>query len=232
MSDWFDATVVGKKPSGTGLCEVDLDVAGTPVPDSHTRAGQYVKLSLDGKGESYFAIASAPSERGSSTVVEFLIKAGAPLADAILALPVGGKVRISQAQGKGFPIEEAVGRRVLLFATGSGISAVRSLIGLIRRDRSRYGPVTLYFGVRTPDAFAYQLEVDSWLADDIALVRTVSRPGETGWTGLTGYVQAHVADERLDDAVAFLCGQKQMVNGVTEALKQRGLPAGRLFLNF
>jgi len=36
----------------------------------------------------------------------------------------------------------------------------------------------------------------------------------------------------LAGASAFLCGQKAMVQGVTEALERQGLPRERIFLNF
>src|SRR3954466_8896728 len=174
MSDWHEVTVVDRHPSAANLTEVDLDARGTPIPASHQRAGQYVKLSLPGKGEGFFAIASAPGARGE--VLELLIKGGSPLADALVALPVGSRVQATSAQGKGFPLETAKGRRLLLFATGSGISAVRSLVGVLLRDRASYGHLSLYFGARTPDAFAYSSELDEWAADGLHVVRTVSQP--------------------------------------------------------
>jgi len=230
MSDWFEITVVDRHPSAANLTELDLDARGTPIPASHQRAGQYLKLSLPGKGEGFFAIASAPGARGE--VLELLIKSGSALADALVTLPVGARVQATAAQGKGFALEAARGRRVLLFATGSGISAVRSLIGVILQDRASYGEVSLYFGVRTPDAFAYATELDRWEQAGLRVIRTVSRPGDTGWQGLQGYVQTHVPLEPLAEAAAFLCGQKGMVQGVTEALERQGLPRERIFLNF
>ncbi len=230
MSDWHEVTVVDRHLSAANLFEVDLDARGTPIPASHLRAGQYVKLSLPGKGEGFFAIASAPGARGE--VLEFLIKGGSALADALVSLPPGARVQASAAQGKGFPVEVAKGRRVLMFATGSGISAVRSLIGVLLQDRASFGHLSLYFGARTPDAFAYSAELDVWAAAGLHVVRTVSQPGASGWQGLQGYVQSHVPLEPLADAAAFLCGQKGMVQGVTEALERQGLPRERVFLNF
>lgn len=230
MSDWHELTVIDRQASAANLTEVDLDARGTPVAASHQRAGQYVKLSLPGKGEGFFAIASAPGARGE--VLEFLIKGGSGLADALVSLPVGAKVQATSAQGKGFAVEAAKGRRVLLFATGSGISAVRSLVGVLLADRPSYGHLSLYFGARTPDAFAYTAELETWEAAGLQVIRTVSQPGASGWQGLQGYVQTHVPLEPLADAAAFLCGQKGMVQGVTEALERQGLPRERIFLNF
>jgi len=230
MSDWFEVTLIRRHPAAANLTKLELDVRGTPIPASYTSPGQYLKLSLPEKGEGFFAIASPPGARGD--VLELLIKGGGALADALLALPLGTKVRATGPQGKGFPLEEARGRRVLLFATGSGIGAVRSLVGTILKERPSFGEVSLYFGARTPDAFAYAQELEAWSGAGIRVVRTVSQPGTSGWQGLQGYVQAHVPLEPLADAAAFLCGQKGMVQGVTEALVRQGLPRDRIYLNF
>jgi NAD(P)H-flavin reductase len=109
---------------------------------------------------------------------------------------------------------------------------VRSLVGVLLQDRASFGHLSLYFGARTPDAFAYTAELDVWSAAGLQVVRTVSQPGASGWQGLQGYVQTHVPLEPLAEAAAFLCGQKGMVQGVTEALERQGLPRERIFLNF
>jgi NAD(P)H-flavin reductase len=134
--------------------------------------------------------------------------------------------------GKGFPLDKARGRKLLLFATGSGISPIRSVIQAILTDRKDFPDVTLYFGVRTPSSFPYSEDLAAWREAGIKVIQTVSQPGESGWTGLTGYVQAHIGDERLDGAVAFLCGQKTMVAAVTEGLVARGVDRAEVFVNF
>ena len=88
-----------------------------------------------------------------------------------------------------------------------------------------------YFGARTPSAFAYQEELAAWERDGIRVVRTVSRPHGGTWTGLTGYVQAHLPHARLEDTVAFLCGQDAMIRGVADVLTSRGMPGDAVFTN-
>src|SRR5881227_1707947 len=106
---------------------------------------------------------------------------------------------------------------------GSAISPIRSVLAELVRDRAAYKSLALFFGARTPDAFAYSDELTRWEKSGVRVVRTVSQP-PTSWKGLRGYVQQHVADEKVEDAVAFLVGQKAMVQAVTEALVQRGMP--------
>ena len=230
MGEWFDVKVSGRRPATAEMFELDLDVGGTPLEGTHTLPGQYVRLRAPGGKESFFAIASTPGD--DPRRLEFLIKRGGEVANALETLTLGDHVEISAIEGKGFPVEAARGRDVLLFATGSGLSALRSLIGVLARERVAFKKITLFFGVRRPDAFAYAHEFEEWQRAGIEAVRTVSQPGSSGWEGLTGHVQHHVPEAPLHDAVAFVCGQKGMVQGVTAALAERGMPADRIFQNF
>ncbi|MCP3136093.1 ferredoxin reductase domain-containing protein [Pyxidicoccus xibeiensis] len=230
MPDWHTAIVKTTAPAADGLTDLVLDLQGTPLVGAHQRPGQYVRLRLPGLEPGLFAIASPPEHQG--TEWEFLIKDGSVLPDALIRLTPGARVQVTRPEGKGFPLERGRAHDVLLFATGSGISAIRSVIASIRREREAYGRVTLYFGARTPGAFAYWDELHEWEAGGIRVVRTVSQPGASGWQGLTGYVQAHLGEVPVQNAVAFLCGQSEMVQGVIAALQARGMPRSDLSLNF
>jgi len=224
----MEARVASITPAADGLVRVRLD-APSGFAASHVAPGQYVKATAGG-GESYFAIASKPGPEGDR--VELLLKLGSPVADAIAALAQGDALRISSAQGKGFPLARAAGRELVLVATGSGISPIRSVIEAVASRRSDFGRVSLHVGARTPSAFAYVDEFSAWRASGIDVFPVVSRPQETGWTGLTGYVQAHLDGVHLATAIAFLCGQKAMIEVVKKTLAERGMPAESMHLNF
>jgi NAD(P)H-flavin reductase len=230
MTQWHPATLVARSPAADGLTDLTLDLSETPLRGAHRHPGQYVHLRLPGHEEGLFALASPPS---SSARWEFLVKEGSPLTDELIHLPLGGRVDVSRPEGRGFPLEQARGKDLLLFATGSGISPIRSVIESIRRERNAYGRVTLYFGVRTPTSFAYARDFEAWEKTSIRVVRTVSQPDAGSWQGLTGYVQAHLSEEPLKPGtLAFLCGQQEMVQGVKETLQARGLPESAILQNF
>lgn len=229
MTEWHLVRISANRRAAADLAYLELDVSGTPLVGSHEKPGQYVRVLWEGVGEGFFAIASAPDPAGSR--FEFLVKRNSPLSEALEDAPVGTVVKVAAPEGKGFPIDVARGRDVLLFATGSGISPIHSVIEVLRRERSEYGDISLYFGVRTPDAFAYEEDLAHWRADGIRVVQTVSQPGSSGWQGLSGYVQGHIDEFDVHRAVAYLCGQPEMIAGVTSALRSRGMPEERMFLN-
>jgi len=229
MSDWFEAHLASISPAAEGLVRAELDVP-QGVATSHTAPGQYVKLAIEGIGESFFAIASAPNPTRHR--IELLLKLGSIFVDALARMPMGGALRTTMAQGKGFPMDRARGRDLVLVATGSGISSVHSVIEAVLQHRADFAKVSLYFGARTPATFAYRDDFDAWRAADIDVRLVVSRPKDTGWDGLTGYVQTHLQGLHLPKAIAFLCGQKAMVDAVKIALAEHGMPAESIYLNF
>ncbi|HEY2746293.1 MAG TPA: oxidoreductase [Polyangia bacterium] len=202
---------------------------------AHTRPGQVVKLHAAGHKAGYFAIANAPRGDGAA---ELLLKRGTPLADAVIAAATTGALVDATAPfGDGFPVECAVGRDVLLFAAGSGITPIRSLLQYLLDHRDTHGRVALYYGQRSDRDFAYLGEHEGWRRAGVHLVLCASQASPT-WTGARGYVQTVARELRLheistENAVAFLCGMKSMIEAVRDELVVRfDLPAERTFVNF
>ncbi|MGZ3430176.1 MAG: oxidoreductase [Polyangia bacterium] len=202
---------------------------------AHTRPGQLVKVHAPGhaKKEAFFALGNAP--RGDGTG-ELLVKRGKPLANAIIdAAQPGQLVDATAPFGQGFPVDQAVGRDVLLFAAGSGITPVRALMQWILDRRHEHGRVALYYGQRSDRDFAYVGEHHAWERAGVHLVLCASQPTES-WTGARGWVQTVACELKLheistENAVAFLCGMPSMIDGVRVELVRFGLPAERIFLN-
>ena len=198
----------------------------------HTRPGQVLKLQPAGENEAYFALANAPRGDGRA---ELLLKRGAPLADALIAAARPGARLLATAPfGDGFPVEQARGRDVLLFAAGSGITPVRALLQYLLDHEHRR--IALYYGQRSDRDFAYCGEHAAWRAAGVHLVLCASQPSPS-WTGARGYVHTVAHELKLheistDGAVAFLCGMKSMIDDVTVLLRRWGLVPERTFLNF
>jgi NAD(P)H-flavin reductase len=207
---------------------LDLSVHGAHLP------GQAVKLRTGDRRESFFALANAAHPDGR---VELLIKRGPDVANLLIgAAARGATIEASPPLGRGFPVAEAIGRDVLLFAAGSGISPVRSLLQHLIMRRGELGQIALYYGQRRPEEFAYRREHEAWTRAGVKVALCLSGDA-AGWSGLRGHVQVVAASRGFDgaiakDSVAFVCGMKGMVEGVRQAVGAAGVPADRVFLNF
>jgi sulfhydrogenase subunit gamma (sulfur reductase) len=203
--------------------------APAPVLAAHRAPGQYLRVGTGPELDGMFALASGPNA-GS---LELLLKRGARAADQLAAVPEGAELFVSAPMGQGYPVAEHGGRDVLLFAAGSGIAPIRSVVQAIQARRADYGKVRLYYGQRTGADFAYRAEHDAWRASGIDVHLCCSQ-ADRAWTGARGRVQdALIAGPPpLADAVAYLCGMKAMLESVTTILVELGLPRDRVFLNY
>jgi NAD(P)H-flavin reductase len=159
------------------------------------------------------------------------------VADAAVAAAVPGQaLEVTPPFGKGFPVEAARGRDVLLFAAGSGIAPIRSLVLHLIADRDRYGRVTLFYGQRRGADFAYRDEHLHWEQHGVRVVLCPSREDDA-WTGVRGYVQEVARSlgfggSEPAGSVAFVVGMTAMVEDVRRTLAEAGVPPGSVHANF
>ncbi|RZB43585.1 Fruit protein pKIWI502 isoform D [Glycine soja] len=160
---WTPAPLSEVEHAAESLFHIAIDVSDAPDhAASHTLAGQYLQLRLpDALKPSFLAIASPPKLAAARGVFEFLVKSVAgSTAEALCALKRGDVVELSQVMGNGFNIDRIHPPKnfgtVLVFATGSGISPIRSLIesGF---DAAKRSDVRLYYGARNLQRMAYQV---------------------------------------------------------------------------
>jgi NAD(P)H-flavin reductase len=193
--------------------------------------GQVAVLGIEGIGESYFAIASAPEDKDGMSV---LVKDGKGASAALFRVKAGDKVQGKGPTGKGFPVDNYAGRDFVIVAVGSAISPMRSVIRHICAVRKQFGKVSLLYGVRFPAEFPFLKEMKNWEKSGINVTLTVSRPEGTNWTGKTGHVEAHLGDvlKQLNRPVALICGMKDMQNQSRDELIKLGVAANEVLTNY
>jgi sulfhydrogenase subunit gamma (sulfur reductase) len=199
----------------------------------HERAGQVIKVK-GSTGEGFFALASAPAAHGR---VDLLLKRGGKVADAITAAAdPGATLQVTPPFGRGYPLEPALGRDVLLFAAGSGIAPIRALVQALLARRDEVDRVVLFYGQRHGGEFAYRREHLGWERRGVRVVLCPSA-AEDAWEGVRGRVLdvARTLDfggARLPEAAIYVSGMSAMVAEVKETLARSGVPPERVLLNF
>lgn len=227
-----------REPIGGGLDRVRLQVDET-VAATHTRHGQYVEvrhqgiagdadLTIPAAIRGYFAIASAPGELSW----DLLVRDGGSMGERLRSLPLGTVVSISEASGKGFPVESAHERPLVLAVTGSGIAAVLSTIGARIEDGDAQHTYLLY-GVRERNEIALSAELEAMrmAGIDIAICLSREHIDEPGF--YRGYVQ-DVASARhwsVAGGLVFAAGNTAMVEGMRNATTALGLRPEDVRLN-
>ncbi|KAL6841584.1 hypothetical protein ACP4OV_028523 [Aristida adscensionis] len=241
---WTPAPVsaVGAASADGSVFHVAVDLSdAADVAASHAAPGQYLQVRVpapagDDLKPAFMAVASPP---GAGPRFEFLVKSvPGTTAERLCGLRDGDVVELGALMGKGFPLERitppGLAQTVLIFAAGTGISTIRSLVefGFAADQRA---DVRLYYGARNLQAMAYQDRFKNWESTGLKIIPVLSKPDDS-WNGERGYVQH--AFSRAKSIVnpsstgAVLCGQKQMHEEITAALVADGVSQDKILTNF
>jgi NAD(P)H-flavin reductase len=192
--------------------------------------GQFNMLSILGTGEVAISISGDPAH--PEELVHTVRTVG--LATQALTESVPGVVwAVRGPYGRGWPLERARGKDVVVVAGGLGLAPLRPLVYEVLRNRDRYGRFEVIYGARSPEDLLYRPELQEWrFRSDARFQVTVDAAGRD-WNGDVGLVTQRIPDARFDGraTVAFLCGPEIMMRFVAEALLARGVPPGEIWVS-
>ncbi|MFI5225155.1 MAG: 4Fe-4S dicluster domain-containing protein [Candidatus Limnocylindrales bacterium] len=191
------------------------------------RPGQFVMVELPG-----FAVPPISISRIGSAALDLTIRSVGPATAALTALPAGAEVALRGPLGRGWPLDEAVGRDVVIVGGGIGLAPLRPLIDAILADRPRFRAVRLYLGARTPRDRLYVAEMNALAGRaDLEVGEIVDRAGPE-WFGRVGIVTQLFdrADWHGRTATAFMCGPERMMQACAATLGRLGVAPERTWL--
>jgi NAD(P)H-flavin reductase len=190
--------------------------------------GQFMMVYAFGIGEVPISVSGPPNRPGP---VVLTVRAVGAVTNAVCASGQGAVLGLRGPFGNSWPVDAARGGDVMVIAGGIGLAPLRPVL-LCALDRRRdYGAVTLLYGARTPEDLLYTSQLDDW-RDAVDVEVTVDTAGAE-WAGRVGVVPKLVAGARFrsQDATAFVCGPEIMMHFTIQALLDRGLPPGRIFVS-
>jgi len=191
------------------------------------RPGQFVMAALPA-----FSAAPISVSRFHPDGMELTIRAAGASSRALAGLQRGDTLGLRGPLGRGWPVEAAVGRDVIVVTGGIGLAPLRPLLDALLAERDRFGAIRIMYGARTP---ADQLYTDELLAlagrSDLEIGLTVDRAGPE-WFGRVGVVTTlfDQADWDGADATSFICGPERMMVATAEVLQDLGATRDRIFV--
>ncbi len=189
--------------------------------------GQFVMVEQPGFGPFPISVSRVTDEDLSLT-----IRAAGPATAATIGLRPGMQLGLRGPLGRGWPVERAVGRDVVVVAGGIGLAPLRPLIDELLGDRARFGSLLLAYGARTPADRLFTNELDAWRAAGLEIDEIVDRAGPE-WLGRVGVVTSLLDQRewRSREAVAFVVGPERMIQATVATLRERGIPRRRIFIS-
>jgi len=192
--------------------------------------GQFNMLTAFGVGEVAISISGDPVKR--NRLVHTIRDVG-PVSGALTRLQPGQSLGLRGPFGIGWPVAEAAGRDVIIFAGGLGLAPLRPAIYRVLGERKRFGKVALLYGTRTPGDILFQRELESWRRTLDATVEITVDRGTPEWHGHVGVVTNLVKYAEFDPktALAMVCGPEVMMRFGAAALRAAGMPDTNIYLS-
>jgi NAD(P)H-flavin reductase len=184
--------------------------------------GQFNMVYLHGVGEVPISIVSDPEEEG---LFDHTIRIVGRVTEGLAALCEGDQLGIRGPYGRGWPLQEAEGRDVLIVTGGLGCAPVVSVIHYVIRRRRRFGRLTIIQGVKHSADLIYRRRYEQWAQVPNTTVLIAANVSAGHWPWHVGPVTELIEQADIDPArtVAMMCGPEGMMIAAAKILRDKGM---------
>lgn len=201
-----------------------LEPLGTALPPFEP--GQFTMLCRPGVGEIAMSVSGDPTTPDGS-LTQTIRDVGA-VSRALTKTRPGEMIGVRGPFGRGWGLDDAKGRDLVIVAGGVGLAPLRSVVlGALARRRD-FGRIVLVVGARSPDEFLFRAQLAAWADEpELELRLTIDQPA-TGWGGQVGFVTEPLGTLEIDAdrTIAFICGPEPMMRFSANVLLAKNMPAG------
>lgn len=196
---------------------------------NHT-PGQFVEVSVFGYGEAPISICSSPT-RGSN--FEVCVRKAGRVTQALHSLKKLDTIGIRGPYGRGFPVEDAKNKDILIVAGGIGIAPLRSLIQYIVDKRENYGRLIILMGAKTPQELLFIDELKDLRKNNVAEVHLTVDRADALWNECVGVVTVLFKRIKIEPVrtLAFVVGPPVMFKFVLLELESLGMAEQNIYVS-
>ncbi len=193
--------------------------------------GQYMEWTLghsqaDGRGvRRYFTLASSPTEPNVHLAMRYEGNESSSFKRAVLSLPVGGKLTVSQVAGD-FVLPADKHQKLIFIAGGIGITPFRSMIKYLL-DKKEKRRVSLFYICKSAEERIY---TDLFTkAKEVGLKTKYIFTGKGGRLGRET-LEAEIKD--ISERTFYISGPNKMVDSVKQVLADMGVKSSQVVTDY
>lgn len=192
--------------------------------------GQFSMVSVFGVGELPISISGDPVQRGN---LVYTVRSVGKATHALVSRTAGEEVGVRGPFGRGWPLDVARSKDVVVIAGGIGLAPLRPVIYEVLRHRELYGRLVVLYGARSPREVLYRRELKSWARQRETQFLTTVDYGGLNWHGRVGVVTTLFRYARLQPSrsVAMICGPEIMMRFVTRDLESQGMKREDIYVS-
>jgi sulfhydrogenase subunit gamma (sulfur reductase) len=192
--------------------------------------GQFNMVYLYGVGEVAISIVSDPRDEH---LYDHTIRVVGRVTRGLAQLQAGHAVGVRGPFGRGWPLQEAEGRDVLIVTGGLGCAPTVSVINYVLNRRERYGRLIIMQGVKHANDLLWRERYAQWAQQADTQVIIAADEGVRLWPWHVGRVTDLFDSIHLNpkNTVAMMCGPEGMMHAAVQQLTQRGIDEAAIYLS-
>ncbi|MEJ2434497.1 MAG: FAD/NAD(P)-binding protein [Pseudolabrys sp.] len=225
-----EAQVIERVQETSNIVTLRLRFSDPAVHEAFEFApGQFNMLYLYGVGEVPISIVSDPTD---AHLFDHTIRAVGRVTRSMSTLGAGDRLGVRGPFGRGWPLDAARGRDVLIATGGIGCAPVVSVIHYVMRRRDQFGRVVIMQGVKHSADLIWRRQYEAWAREPDTQVLLAADEAGPAWPWSVGQITALLGDADLDPArtTAMMCGPEGMMIAVLEELRGRGMADDDIWL--
>ncbi len=195
------------------------------------KPGQFNMLYLHGVGEVPISIVSDPADE---TLFSHTIRVVGRVTKGLSHLTEGDQLGVRGPFGRGWPLQQALGKDIILVTGGLGCAPVVSVIRYVIRRRDMFNRLVIMQGVKRADDLIWREQYAQWeKLRDTQVILAASEEKKAAWPWHTGHVTdlMNKASFNPAKAIAMMCGPEPMMHAAIEPLLRAGLSENDLWLS-
>lgn len=193
--------------------------------------GQFNMVYLYGVGEIPVSIVSDPE---TDDLLEHTIRSVGRVTNGLAKLNVGDKLGIRGPYGRGWPLQDAQGKDVVLVTGGLGCAPLVSVIRYLVSRRDQFQHLVIMQGVKHSDDLIWAEQYNHWAKlPDTQVMLAASEEGKPAWPWYSGYV-TNLMDKAVfnpSNTIAMMCGPQPMMRAAIEPLTREGVAEEHIWLS-
>ncbi len=181
------------------------------------QTGEFVQLSVPGRGEAPFTPSSSPNIHET---LEITIMEAGEVTGKLHEINSGQTLGIRGPYGKGYPLDKMRGHDILIVGGGVGLAPLRSLLYELMDSPEQFGEIYLKYGARTPDHLIYKEQLSEWDTETMIGVELTVDEADEEWEGKEGVVTNLLEGPEMDteNGLAVVCGPPIMMKFTAKTL--------------
>lgn len=203
-------------------------------PSHHDRfvfyPGQFNMLYLYGVGEVAISIVSDPEKKH---ILTHSIRAVGRVTRALAKLQTGDRVGVRGPYGRGWPLDQAKNKNIVVLTGGLGCAPSVSIIDYIVARRKQYGNLSILQGVKHSDDFIFRKKYAVWQKSPNTEIHIAADQAGPKWPWSVGYVTDMIHQINLvpENTVVMMCGPEIMMNTAINVFKKKDIPEHHIYMS-